>query len=85
MDDPARMCSRKSVGNLNRDRQRAAQIERTATDQFANVLAFDVLHGDEVHACNFIQIENGADIRMVERRRQPRFALESLEVGFFES
>ena len=85
MDDPARMCSRKSVGNLNPDRERAAQIERTATDQFANVFAFDVLHGNKVNAANFIQIENGADIRMVERRRQPRFALESFEVGFFES
>ena len=57
---------------------------RASVDQFTDVLPVDKLHRDEVNALDLVQIENRADIRMIQRRRQSRFALEPLEVGFFD-
>ena len=47
----------------------------------AHVFAFDVLHGDEVNAVDYVEIEDGADVRMVQRRGKARFA-EPSQVGF---
>ena len=57
--------------------------ERSTGDELAHVLAFDVLHCDEVNAVNFVEIEDGADVWMVQRRGETCFAFKSFEVGFF--
>jgi len=36
-----------------------------------------------MNAIQVIEIENGADVGMIERRSQPGFTLKSFEVGFF--
>src|ERR1041384_5963640 len=84
MDDAAFVSGRQRVGDLNRDRERAREIEWTTVNQFANVFAFDELHGDEMHAIQVIEIEDGADVRVIERRGESCFALEPFEVGFFD-
>ena len=83
MDDAAFVCCRERIGHLNGNRERAAQIQRTTIHKIAHVLAFNELHGDEMHAAHFVEIEDGANIRMVERRSKSRFAFETFEVGFF--
>src|SRR5262245_36921945 len=80
MDDAAFMRSSQGVGNLDGDREGAAKVERASVYQIAHVLAFDVLHRDEVDAFNVVEIEDGADVWMVEGRSEPRFALETFEV-----
>ena len=84
MNDAARVRRRERVRHLNPDAQSALQFQRPAVDQLAHVLAFDVLHRDEVQAFGFIHIKDGTDVRMVQRRSQPRLALETFQVGFFD-
>ena len=78
------MRRRQSVGSLNCDRERAAQIERPPADQVADVLSLDKLHCNEVNSVDIVQIKNGADVGVIERRSQTGFALEPFEVGFFD-
>ena len=70
------------VGNLKANQQSAFQIERMPVHELAHVAALDVLHGDEVMPFSFIEIEDGADVWMIERRGEPRFAFETPQVGF---
>jgi len=49
-----------------------------------HVLAFNVLHRDEVQALRFVHVKDGADVRMVQRRSQPRLALEPFQIGCFD-
>ena len=84
MNDAAFMRCGQRVRNLNRDRERAREIEWTTVNQFANVFAFDELHGDKMHAIQVVEIEDGADVRVIERRGESCFALEPFEVGFFD-
>ena len=65
-------------------RSALSQFERAARDQLPHVASFDILHGDEMHAVHFVQIEDGADVRMIQRRSEARFALEAFEVGFLD-
>src|SRR5437764_1091262 len=83
MNDAAPVRCRQRVGYLNCDRERAAQIERTTVDQLAHILAFDELHGDEIHATDLVEIKNRADVRVIERRSESRFTLKAFQVGFF--
>ena len=83
MNNATRMRSGERVRNLDGDRKRAAQIQRPAVDQLAYVLALNVLHDDKVHATNFVEIEDRADVRMIESGGQAGFALKTFEVGLF--
>jgi hypothetical protein len=51
-------------------------IRRLALNPVLERLPFEQLHGDEVPTISFINLINRADIRMIERGRQVRFALE---------
>ena len=66
MDDSARVRRSQRVGHLDRDRQSAAQIEWPAADQLPHVFPFDKLHCNEVDSSDLVEIENGADVRMVQ-------------------
>jgi hypothetical protein len=49
-----RMGRRERTRDLNRDRERAAQIEWTSGDQLAHVASFDELHRDEVNVVDLM-------------------------------
>src|SRR5438045_7137807 len=86
MNDAARVRRRERVRHLNPDAQSAFQFQRPAVDQLAHILAFDILHRDEVQAFGFIHIKDGADVRMSNAEasrasRSKRFKLVSLPVS----
>src|SRR5689334_15720951 len=83
MNDAAAVRGGECVGDLQTDQKRGLQLERTTRDELANVLAFDELHRDEMNSVDFVEIEDRADVWVVQRRREPRFAFEALEVCFF--
>jgi hypothetical protein len=47
-----------------------------------HVSPFDVLHGDEVNAVDLVEVEDGADVWMIEGRRELCFTLETFEICF---
>src|SRR5207237_3003620 len=61
MNDAAFVRCGNRARNLNRDRERAREIEWTTVNQFADVFDFDELHGDEIHARQVREIDDGAD------------------------
>src|SRR2546430_15740778 len=84
MNDAARVRRTERVGNLNPNAQRAVQLQRPSIAKLPHVLAFDELHGDEVQALRLVHIEDSADVRMVQSGSEPRLALESFQVSFFD-
>ena len=48
-----------------------------AADSGCDRLSFDVLHDDEVDAIALAHVIDGCDVRMIQRGRGPRFALEA--------
>src|SRR5690348_12464712 len=79
MNDAAAMRGGECFSDLQTDQQRGLEFEWTARDELAHVLAFDELHRDEVNAVNFIEIEDRADVWVVQRRGESRFAFETFE------
>ena len=47
-----------------------------------HVSPFDVLHGDKVNAVDLVEVEDGADVWVIECGGEARFAFETLEIGF---
>ena len=85
MNDAAVVCGGESVSDLQTDQQCSFQFERTTGNELAHVLAFNELHRDEVNTVNFVEIVNGADVWMVQRRRELCFSFKSFEIGFFRA
>src|ERR1044072_4317484 len=85
MDDTAAVRGCECVRNLQTDQQCRLQFQRATGDELAYVLAFDELHCNEVNAVYFVEIEDGADVWMVERRGETCFAFKSFKVGFFRA
>ena len=63
--------------------KRAFERQRATVDELPHVSALDVLHRDEVDAVDLVEIEDGADVWVVERGSEARFALKTFEIGFF--
>src|ERR1043166_106693 len=84
MNYAARMRRGQRVGHLNSNPQGAVQLQWPAVAKLPHVLAFNVLHGDEVQTVGFIHIEDCADVWVVQSGGQLRLALESFQVGFFD-
>src|SRR6267143_3068611 len=82
MNDATSMRSRERVSDLNSNQKRGPQLQRMSIHQLPHVATLDVLHGDEVVALGFIEIEDGGDVWMIERRGQPRLAFKAPEVSF---
>src|SRR6185369_9509917 len=74
-----RCCER--VSHLDRDRERAPQIEWFTVDNLAHVSPFDELHRDKLNVADFMQTEDRADVWVIQRRRELGFAFETNEVG----
>src|SRR6185369_9693989 len=81
MHDAAAVRGCERVSHLDRDRERAAQIEWFSVDDVAHVTSFDVLHRDELNVADFMKTEDRADVWVIERRRQLGFAFKTNEVG----
>ena len=79
MHDPLRMGRVQCIGNLDAERKQRVQLHRTIADDMFQRRAVQVLHDDERLAVLLADVVNGADIRMIERRRSPRLAAESLQ------
>ena len=83
MNDAARVCRRQRIGDLHSYQKSAAQLQRPTSNQLPDVASFDVLHRDEMQPIGLVQIEDGTNIRMVQRGGEAGFAFKALEVGFF--
>ncbi len=84
MNDAARVRRGQRVRHLNPDAQSAFQFQWPPVNQLAHVFSFDVLHRNEVQTFGFVEIEDRADVRMIERRREPCFPGKTFQVGVFD-
>ena len=84
MNDAARVRRGERICGLNPDAQSAFQLERAPIAKLAHVLALDILHRDVMDSVHFVHVEDGADVRMIERGSESRFSLESFQVAFFD-
>src|SRR5262245_26456860 len=78
MNDSLSVSRRERIAHLQRDREGAVQTERLARDQLLQRLARNVLHRDEVLTIDFRDFEYGADVGMVEGRRETCLSEEAL-------
>src|SRR6185437_527249 len=79
MHDSFRVRGFKGVGQLNPEGQDGLEIERTASYTIAERFAVEQFHHDEVFGVVLLNSMNGADVRMIERRRGAGFALKALQ------
>src|SRR6266705_6826954 len=85
MNNPARVGRRQRLGYLNGNSQGTLQFKRPPIDELTHIAPFNVLHRDEMQAIRLVEIEYGADVRMIQRRSQSGFAFESFQVCFLAS
>src|SRR6185295_19082613 len=85
MNDATAVRGSEGLGNLQTDQQSGFQLEWTARDELSHVLAFDKLHRNEVNTVDFIEIEDRADVWVVQRRGNARFAFETFEIRLFRA
>ena len=77
MDDAGVMRGGERAGHADAGVDHFAQRHRAARDALAEVLALDELHGHEVDAVGIADLVDRDDVRVVERRRRARLALET--------
>src|SRR5688500_5960657 len=69
----------KGVHDLSAERHQRFDIKRTTLDPLAEQFAIKQLHDDEVFRLKLLNAVNGADVRMIERRRSARLPLKALQ------
>ena len=75
-----RWCAASSASaTCDADVEQAVERQRIVRDAAIERLAVEQLHRDEVLAVRFFDRVDRADVRMIERARRPRLALEPLE------
>ena len=67
------------VGDLPRDGQRFTDRDRPPFEPIGKRLALDELEHERGRAIHVLDAVDGADVRMIQRGQQPRFALEAGE------
>ena len=77
MDDPFPVRRVECLGDLTRDRERLGDGQRPAGQTIGERRPFDELEDQRGHAVRFFEPVDRADVRMVERREQARFAREA--------
>ena len=78
MDDPLPVGRFERLHDLDRDPQRLLDGDGPLPDLRPQCLAVDVLHDDEVAALGLGDLVDMADVGVVERRRRPGLADETL-------
>src|SRR3954463_12881743 len=79
MDDALVVRRVERVRYLNSDIEQTVEHHRRARDHAVERGAFELLHADEPLAIRFVDLVDGADVGMVQRRSRPRFPLEAFE------
>ena len=82
MDDTASVRGGKCIGSLQSDRQSTLERQRATVHELPHVSTLDVLHGDEVNAIDLVEVEDGADVWVVQRGSEARFTFKTFEVCF---
>jgi len=77
MDDPLFVRPLERVGDLRAVPEHLVGRKRPLLDPIGERLAFDHLHDEEMRALLVTDVEEGADVRMIERRDRLRLTLES--------
>src|ERR1700730_11931295 len=85
MNDSSAMSSSQCIGDLQRDQKCGLQLQRPPVDELTHVAAFDILHGYEMDAFYFVEIEDSTDVWMIERGSKASFTFETPEVCLFGS
>ena len=76
MDDPLLVRHGKRVCHLRRHVEESCERERSVTEACLECRPPKQFHRDETLPRPFVDVEDRADVGMVERGREPRFALE---------
>src|SRR5262249_5884654 len=76
MDDAGSMRCVQGVGDLDCEIEQQRHVQRLAFDAALQSFAVQELHRDEGPAVCYINVVNGADIRMIEGGSSSRFTLE---------
>src|SRR3954469_5424922 len=79
MDDALLVRRVERIGDLDAGVEQAVEHHRRARDHAVERCALELLHADEPLTIGFVDLVNGADIRMIERRSRTGFALETFE------
>ena len=79
MNDSLGMRGIEGIGNLNRQIEQRFRIHRAAVDAVFQRLPFQELHDDEGLAVFLVNLVDGADVGMVQRRRGARFPLKAIQ------
>ena len=79
VDDAGGMRGVQRVGNLDPDVEQRIQAERAGGKPILQRRALQVLHDDERTPVLLADVMDGADVRVVQRRRRPRFTRESAQ------
>ena len=77
MNNPFGVRGVETIGHINRDGQQPFKVYRTASDDVFEGLAFERFHGDESHTVLFVNLVNGADVGVVQRRGGLRLTLKT--------
>ena len=84
MDDVVLVCELEGGGHLLRDLQCLRYPEWTGGETLVEILAIHQLHHERGRTAGFLEPMDVRDIRMIERRQQLGFALEtrkSIRIG----
>jgi hypothetical protein len=65
------------VGNFDGQRENQFRFQRTPADAVLQRRSIEMFHGDEVLAVALVNLEDHADVGMVQGRRRLRLALEA--------
>ena len=77
MDDAALVRRVEGVRDLSRDGERLGERHRAGRDVLGQRLALDQLEHQCGAAVHVLEAVDRADVRVIERRQRPRFALEA--------
>ena len=77
MHDPLRVGRVQRIGDFRRQLKHLFERQRLSAEQMLQRLSFQQFHGDEVLAVRFVDLVNGADVRVIERGGGKGFPLES--------
>src|SRR5271157_574602 len=79
MDDARVMGSVQRLGDVNGQRQQRFRFQRTAADAMLQRHSIEKFHGNERSTVLLVNVVDGADVGMVQRRGGARFAAEALQ------
>src|ERR1700687_297864 len=78
MNDGLCVSSLKGICHLMTEFGHSFNLQRPARNTMLECLSFEKLHDNETLAVVFVNVINGADMRMIQRRSCSRFAAEAL-------